>query len=293
MSKHADVVWNTALQPTSDPRRFGEHVYLLVDHSGCDGLLDRLRASTLPWISLFEGTTETNAAIVAPYLIDFGAVGEIGAGSARLLRVLTDQCLASNAILLIRSSWTHRALAAALKHRLDAVLPDAMDVLLRYFDSRIFKSLMEVMHADQRAAFLGVASSWWWLDRAGTPHHIDSTEGEGDSLTRPLQLDAAQQARMIDASTADAVMLLVSRYASELRLGLTNAELHAFVSRCLLIAQRYLVDTITMQQLFCITALAHGPTFHEEPPWSDALQRAMTQGRDFAWVIDQVEAGRA
>ena len=76
-------------------------------------------------------------------------------------------CGESTSLTLLHSSLAFEALAQRLKYRLDVLLPDGLPAMLRYFDTRILESLIQVLEPDQRNHFLGIAYCWQWLDRGG------------------------------------------------------------------------------------------------------------------------------
>lgn len=267
-----------------------EHLFVLIDHAGCAGLLAKLAQNhSLVWINLFEGTKEANAIEVAPILVDLGCVQSSTGGAKTLLRWLIEVCKTSNSLLLLRSNRTHRNLAEALKRRLDAQLPDEMSVLLRYFDTRVFGALMGVFNAEQQAAFCGVARQWWWLDRSGESCVHRTEELAIDASPSPIVFDNKQQALLIDACEPDAVAQEVIRMAPDLCAKLTRGELHAWVAESLLAAHHHGIESLPMQSLFCIVALERGKSFHEQSPWRDTLKVAREKKHDFSWVLRQVE----
>lgn len=284
-----DVVWRSS-GATSGPER----VFVLVDHAGCSGLLARLSQSTsLRWSSLFQDSTESSAIEVAPILIDLGSPDIPASGGKRLLAWLSEACSSSNAVLVMRSTRAHEELSASLKRRLDALLPDDMPVLLRYFDSRVFVSLMQTFDAQQKAAFCCIASQWLWLDRGGKLREMITREETEDVLHDPITFSVAQQAQLIKSCEADAVAQEVVRTAPDLCSGLSRGQLHELVSACLPAAHRHGITSLLMQSLFCMVALEHGVSFHEQASWLDGLTAARTQGQDFAWVVQQVERSLA
>lgn len=280
-----DVAWRSSDAPSGS-----ERVFALVDHAGCSGLLARLSQSpSLRWISLFQDSTESNAIEVAPILVDLGGVDLPALGAKRMLAWLSQACKASNAVLVLRSTWALEELATALKRRLDALLPDDMPVLLRYFDTRVFVSLMQTLDAPQKAAFCCIASQWWWLDRGGRLCEMSTLHHAEDALYGSITFSDAQQAQLIDSCEADAVAQEVVRTAPDLCSGLSHGQLHELVSDCLLAAHGHGITSLPMQSLFCMVALEHGVGFHEQTPWLNKLKTAHTQGHDFAWVVQQVE----
>ncbi len=279
-------LWNSSGTSQAD----GAHVFALVDHAGAAGLMQRLQGDrSIAWISLFDNSAERRALEVAPILIDLGVASERPKTAVRiLLDWLLSTCACSNAVLLLRSTYAHRPLADALARRLNALLPDNMPVMLRYFDTRVFASLLAVLYPEQRRMFLGVATAWWWFDRAGTSHVVPSEPCANDELPVPIPFDEAQQAALIDAADADAVVLQMLRQAPDMCESHTRGALHALVDACLPHARSHGIDDGREQALFCLTALEIGPAFYDQAPWREALQRRRQAGQSLAKLIQEM-----
>lgn len=281
---YLDALWS--IPPDSS----GHRLFVLVDHAGCTDLMSRLaRSPSMKWLNLFEGSQEAGALQVAPILIDLGEVASPPPAARHFLSALAHECQTSNAVLMLRSRWSHENLADAMRARMDAMLPDDLPVLLRYFDTRVYASLLDVFTPEQRSTFCCPASHWWWLDRAGQWCEQTSTETASDTFRAPILLDAQQQSGLIAAGLADAVAHEVRLAAPDLCEGRSRAALHAHVETCLLAARRHQINTLSMQTLYCIVALELGPAFDQQPEWSSALAAARKQNRGFDWVVRQVE----
>lgn len=236
----------------------GQHLYALIDHAGAPGLVKKLqRDSTTAWSSLFEGSREQGALEVAPILVHL-ANGGTGSSERSLLNWLHHACRFSTSLIVLNSSLRHADVALALRKRLNARLPEHVDVMLRYFDTRIFESLIPVLDPAQRAEFLGIASRWQWLDRAGLLQRMDAQEQQGDAWPALFELNTAQQNALIEASSADALVQQMQANASDLCRDKTRAQLHAIAAQCLPKIGRWAIEDLRTQTLVCLTALQHG-----------------------------------
>jgi hypothetical protein len=97
-----------------------------------------------------------------------------------------------------------------LRDRTDAVLPQNLGVLLRYFDPRVLDTLTKVLDRERLSAFLGIASCWAFPERSGglLMLETDTLEG-GKELKTPITFDTTQEAALIDAGEADAMIYLL------------------------------------------------------------------------------------
>jgi hypothetical protein len=147
--------------PLSDAK-----LYLLVDHAGMPGLVQMLVQTHSNWRSLFEGSKEENALSVAPILFSINLTNE-PLKRCRLLNWVCQNGIYTSSVILMISPLPIDVLAARLRQRLEATIPDNMEVLLRYFDPRIFESLCRILSKKQKEDFLNVAACWWYTDRIG------------------------------------------------------------------------------------------------------------------------------
>ena len=186
--------------------------YALINHGGMPGLVKQLTQAKHQWCSLFHGSTEENAMSVAPILLPLERNPTSGTGQ-RMLNWISERSTYSNSLLLLASPLSLEALAHRLTSRLDAVLPGNINVMLRYFDTRIFAELMTVLDATQKAAFFSPASQWWYVDRRGALQSVSATFAPHDQWATPLALNMEQQNRLIDASEPDQIAELLQNSA--------------------------------------------------------------------------------
>ena len=268
--------------------RSEQRLYLLVDHAGAPGLVAELRRKVaVPWSSLFDDSTEQGALTVAPILIHFPDACA-SQSELNLLAWLQRACEFSTSLTVLNSTLEHDSLACALRRRLNALLPDHMPVMLRYFDTRILESLVPVLSPAQRSEFLGIASRWQWLDRAGDLRRLDSDQLQSDSWPHQFELDVVQQNALIEASTADALVEQMQAHAADLCRPKTRAELHALAERCVPKLDRFAIEDIRTQTLFCLTQLQLGPGFDMQPAWADALGRVAKKQISFEVILKEM-----
>ena len=272
----------------SDAPANGQKIYLLIDHAGAPGLLAELRGrSTVDWWNLFDGSTEQGALDVAPILVclrDGGA----NAAERALLAWLHRVCEFSASFTAMQSTMESASLIDALKRRLDVVLPDQMPVLLRYFDTRILESLLGVLTDEQRIQFLGIASSWQWLDRAGRLQWQDAAQCQVDPWPDQFEFDVRQQNMLIEASEADVLAQQMQSQAPDLCRPKARAELHALANLCLPRLRELALDELRTRTLYCLTALQLGPVFDQQPAWSEALGRVAKKQVSFEAVLNEL-----
>ena len=270
----------------------GLYRYALVDHAGAKGLLPILRAGpNLRWQSLFKGSQEESALAVAPILIDMGATPQAPSHHALLVADwLQRSCPFSHAVLTLHSPFEFEAVATGLANRMQALLTPNMEILLRYFDARIFASLIDVLDKEQAGTFFGIASQWAWLDRTGQLQTLETTTGQADAFVAPLPLTQAQEDALLERAHPDAVVQQMTKSDPNLCHAHANHELHALVSQCLPLMRGYGINSLQEQALFSLTELQQGPKFYEQAAWQQALHQAQRDKVAFTHLISQMAA---
>jgi hypothetical protein len=142
-------------------------LYCLVDHAGMPGLHAELMRAGVPWTSLFAASREAEALKAAPLL--FPLDEEARKAHSQLLPWVARHGSFTSSMIMLSSPLALDELGRRLARRMNARISENMEVLLRYFDPRVFEALIPELEADQRDAFTGVADCWWYVDRTGNP----------------------------------------------------------------------------------------------------------------------------
>lgn len=263
-------------------------LYCLADHGGMPGLRRELDRARVGWYSLFEGSTEENALEVAPLL--FSLDEAVDARRFELLRWVAEQGTYASSLLLLATPLDLHELGARLTHRLDAALPDQIDVMLRFFDPRVFEALAATLDSAQKDAFLSPAECWWFVDRGGVLRAEPSHFSPADPFEAPLQLDARQEKALVAASEIDRVKTRLAEIMPAPFAALLPPEHHPFLSEQLDAARRLGVWSTHELALYCAAALLDGPAFTETPKWKRAIEGVRVGRLRFSDVIDEVGA---
>ena len=256
-------------------------LYALVDHAGAPGLLGRLREQPQTrWANLFAGSTQENAIEVAPLLLDLDTVNQ-----KAWLRWLYSACRESTSLTFVHSTLSLESLAERLKYRLEVVLPDGLPALLRYFDTRILESLIQVLEREQRSHFFGIASCWQWLDRAGDVRQLNAPQLPDDGWPMPFPFTEPQQNAMIDAAEADALVQQMQIHGLDLCASHSRAELHAIASNCIAKNHQFGIDGTPSQTIFALTTLQLGADFIQQPEWAKLVSKIIHKKINFEDAI--------
>lgn len=278
-----------ALAPAREAVPHGR-LWALVNHAGVPGLDARLQNEGIARDSLFGEPPDAAARQVAPLLF---SLGDLDAPRLQhLLTWLAESGAYTGSLLFLWSELPAPALRAQLAHRVDAQLHDGEEVVLRYFDARVFEALLQALSPTQRIAWLSPAHRWWYVDRAGLLQTCDGSPSmpEADPLTGMLQLDATQFAALLDATEPDQVANLLRQRVPEPFLRIEPPERHAFVSRHMQQARReWHLESTNDLAIYCGLALLHGEDFAAQPAWQQALRYVKAGELKLAQAVAQVE----
>lgn len=264
------------------------YLYALIDHSGMPGLVTQLTSAGQAWISLFHGSNEESALSVAPILValDIQAVTTTG---NQLLDWICERSTYSSSLLLLASPLRREELARRLTARLDAKLPDNVNVMLRYFDTRIFAELMSVLDDSQKTEFLSPANQWWYVDRRGTLQTLAATFAPQETFAAPLRLNSIQQNSLIDASEPDQIAELLQDAAPNEYDELPYQDRFDFIKRHAQTADGFGIKTTHEKSFYCALALMCGEDFASQPSWRNGLTEVRAGTLTLQSLAQQIE----
>lgn len=270
-------------------RTSAEHqLYALVDHSGMPGLIKALASAGQPWVSLFHGSNEENALSVAPILVALN-IQTVTTTTNPLLDWLCERSTYASSLLLLASPLMLDELTPRLTARLDAKLPDNVNVMLRYFDTRVFAALISVLDDAQKTEFLSPASQWWYMDRRGALQTIAATFALQDTFVAPLKLNSNQQNSLIDASEPDQIAELLQDAVPNEYDEIPYPNRFDFITRHTQIADSFGIKATHEKSFYCALALINGEDFASQPAWRDGLNEVQVGTITLQRLAQQIE----
>lgn len=234
------------------------------------GLEGKLQYANLVWTSLFDGTTQANALSVAPLLILIGPASQLWRDCG-FLNSACERGVYSSCLMLIASPLPIGALASRLKARLDAKISDDMDVLLRFFDPRVFEQLVHCLSTEQRTEFLSAGSAWWFVDRRGELRAVDAQFSDAESFDAPLLLSERQENELVDASEIDQVTEQLCRSVPRELSRLPMPNRYEFITKHIAAARDFRINSTFELSLYCALALIYGEDFSTLTEWTVSL----------------------
>lgn len=251
MSKNIDFRSVTAKLLESRPQ---ENIFLLLDHGGLPGLSRQLPYSSKDWVSLFDRTKEEGALAVAPILVLAASEGEI-----RLSRLVFDWLRQhgtySSSVMMIVSSLDLTHLARELGTRLHITLAGGVEAMLRFFDPRVFESLLNILTREQTEDFLGVVSSWHYVDRSGRIAQAINTYGAIKPTSKPVSLSQEQEDHLLAASEVDQILNSLRSSVPDQFSEIPRESQYGFVSESVIEARSQKLESVLQTSLYTMIRL--------------------------------------
>lgn len=142
-----------------------DYIDVLVDQAGTGQPLQQALNQITPplrWFALFEGTPEAATAEYSPLVM---RLHWSATSHQRWLEQLVEHFAGTPRLTLLLSPLAFDLLSSHLQ-ALSQVHWEEQTGLLRYYDNRVFPSLLEhVLTPEQQAAFNDIALFWSWRDR--------------------------------------------------------------------------------------------------------------------------------
>lgn len=257
-------------------------LYLLADISAIPASeLSRIIGKT-PALDILTQATPVWSECASPVLLHLPRFSE---HTANIWQTFAARWQYANALILIESTLPHTALCHALHARTEAMLPEAIAVLLRYFDTRTFQVLLTTLEAPQRATFLGIASTWLYADRYGSAVTLPGSAEQADTFIAPLTLTPAQESALIDAGEADTLVNLLLDQGNTTLATLPPYTQHEVIACALDTARTYGIDQLPDQIAYCTLSLALGPGFHDTIDWQPVLSEVRAGRQRFMQAL--------
>lgn len=270
-----------ATHPTSN-------LYFLLDHAGMPGLHRRLRRSSVPWSSLFDGSNEANALQVAPFLVHVGSEGRL-LMFRDLFKWVGEFGTYSSSVVMLTSPLDMATLRSRLTARLDIKLSENMDAMLRFFDPRVLESLLRILSAEQARTFFSPAEVWRYVDRTGKLVSVTKAFDAQENFVAPMVLDQQQEFSLLEACEIDQVLDLLRQNLPALMATLSLADQPVFVDRAIGTARGLGIDSVFKFSLDIAVCLAHGEAYmngRERASFLDELKRDDLDPAETLGILD-------
>lgn len=251
MSEYIDFRKITTELLESQPR---ENIFLLLDHGGLPGLSQQLRNCSAEWMSLFDGTKEESVLVVAPILL-LAANG----GKIRLYRLVFDWLRQhgtySSSVMILVSPLDLAYLASQLGARLHITLAGGVEAMLRFFDPRVFESLLDILTQEQVEDFLGGVSSWYYVDRAGRIAQAREKYREVKVLSKSISLSQEQENLLLESSEIDQILASLRSSVPDRFFEIPCESQYDFVLESVIEARKERLGSVLQMSLYAMIRL--------------------------------------
>lgn len=281
-----DTALHSALEAAVEPRWPDSRVALLIDQSAYPNLnaAADLIGALRPIGLLADHEDPFDSA--NPLLIEYASPA-----GPELLRWLSSQGRFTNALLVLHTDLPSNDLRDALRIRSRVRLetePEP-DMLLRYFDTRIFEAMLQVLPKQKMREFLSCAHVWHYLDRDGNLQSVDGAQAAA-ALTF-FELNTREQHRLIEASEPDAIESMLAEYMPARLEAATGAERYRMLRCAIERARVHGVCELNELAPFCVLDLTLQSGWDDTEVWrslwpkvkdgsmrfNDAMQKALDQ----------------
>jgi Domain of unknown function (DUF4123) len=270
------------------------HRYLLADMSATHGIHVtkelRLDSDAIDVLTRMKCDWKASA---SPVLISLPQRPATPAGAERI-RAWLLRWRYGNCVSYLESALTMQALVNELHARCDALLPDDMSVVLRFFDGRVMGALLRTLKPEQLASFLQCASRWAFADRSGELVLLPlPPDRPAAHFNPPLALDVGQQAALIDAGEADAVVGILLDQMHHKLMPMRPPEQHDTILKALHRAQELKLTRLSDQISFCSLWLELGNAFDETESWAPLMRQVAAGEMSFEQALAAMASRQA
>jgi hypothetical protein len=251
------------------PSTSTSRLYLLVDSAQYPGVwrILQYRFRRLPWLSLFEDTSDEEIVRTGPVLI----------------RVETDQTKTLAWFLehtqeVFGLSWILSPLSLVeLRGHLNGLMcveaADGSECAMRFFDTRILPVWYDVLCYEQKLHAFGPIVSWSFINRDGMECTLKGKAQTSPPQVKTLHLSHAQEYALLDAALPDLVIQHLSCTGNADLEALPHHERYPFIAAQVEKAKaKYQIGSLPELVLFCMLALSIGTNFDQLESVAQVLQ---------------------
>lgn len=263
-------------------------VFALVDsdHGAAGQWLRARRMPKAAEINLFAARTSNQDALaVAPRLLALTDDSENGG----MLQGIDGQSAELPRCLLIATPLPLPELATRLQRRID-VIADGDDMMLRFWDSRIFLSLHQSLPVDVRERLMAFGIEALVSNRQGGLTPLTLSCPDSDPLQGgPCNLSHNDLKALGEAARPDAMLGLLRQQTPEALATVPDKDRHPLAARQLAECRQRQLHSPRDQALALSLAIEHGADWWTRDEWVECVQQAQSSTLLKAYLL-QMEA---
>jgi Domain of unknown function (DUF4123) len=259
--------------------------YLLVDQSVFPYITKvRNKIAGLQIVNILDANAHQSIDAASPLLIKW----DINDLNNEAIQWFCTQGVYANGLHVLKSVLPLTQLAEKLAERSDALLPDNMTVLLRYFDSRILASLLKILTTEQMNLLTNDIQSWWYVNRSGelTIACLDN-HGQSEPAIQPqIIFNAEQEARLLDAANGDMILNQLQQNPPEIMYQMRPDQQYELVTHLIGMALENGIQQIPEWLAFCTLGFTTQGAIYQQAPWPNLLSQVKLGKITFVEALD-------
>lgn len=243
-------------------------MYLLIDAAQYPGIWRVLqyRFRRLPWLSLYEDTSDADAVQTGPVLV------QVGTNQTKTLAWFLEHTKDIHCLSWITSPLSLITLRGHLSSLMLVQADDGTECVMRYYDTRVLPAWVAMLDYQQKRHVLGPVTSWSFINRDGM---ANTFAGNGHAVAPEpclLQLTPAQEMALLNAALPDAIIKELKNAGNVDLLAMQDYLHHPFITEQIAKGRElYAIDTFSEMLSFCTLALALGEEFDQLHPLGEVL----------------------
>ncbi|HEY8100599.1 MAG TPA: DUF4123 domain-containing protein [Burkholderiaceae bacterium] len=243
--------------------------YLLIDAAQYPGVwrILQYRFRRLPWLSLFEDTSDEEIVRSGPILI------QVDANQTKTLAWFLDHTQDIYGLSWILSPLSLVDLRGHLSGLMQVQAADGSECAMRFFDTRILPVWYDVLNFEQKLHAFGPVITWSFLNRDGMECTL---KGKGNPIapaSKTLNLSHAQEDALLNATLPDVVIRQLEQSAAAELAALPVYQRYGFITDQINKARtQYRIHSLPEIILFCTLALSIGENFDQLQSVAEILQ---------------------
>jgi hypothetical protein len=255
-------------------------LYLLIDADQYPGVwrILQYRFRRLPWLSLFEDTSDEEIVRAGPIVI------QVETNQTKTLAWFMDHTQDIYGLSWILSPLSLVELRGHLSGLMQVEAADGSECAMRFFDTRILPVWYDVLNFEQKLHAFGPIVTWSFINRDGMECTL---KGKGHAITptpKNLRLSHAQEGELLNATLPDLVIKQLEQSGDTELATLPSYQRYGFIAAQINKARtQYRIHSLPEIILFCTLALSIGENF-------DQLQSVAEILQDFAKANSETQA---
>lgn len=243
--------------------------YLLIDAAQYPGVwrILQYRFRRLPWLSLFEDTSDEEIVHAGPILI------QVESNQTKTLAWFMEHTQDIYGLSWILSPLSLVDLRGHLSALMQVEAADGSECAMRFYDTRILPVWYEILNYEQKLHAFAPIVTWGFLNRDGMECTLKGKSYSTAPAAKTLKLARAQEDALLDATLPDVVIKQLEQSGDAELATLPHYQRYGFIAAQIDKARtQYRIHSLPEIILFCTLALSIGENFDQLQSVAEILQ---------------------